>query len=50
MPLVPQLNEAIPTARDDLGCLMRVPHSAYAHFVMGLKATVQLGGLPVPNV
>jgi hypothetical protein len=50
IPLIPQLNEAVPTTRDDLGGLMGVPHCAYAHFIMGFKATVEFCGLPVPDV
>lgn len=49
-PLIPQLDEAVPATRDDLGCLVRVPHGADAYFIMGFKATVEFCGLPVPNV
>lgn len=50
LPLIPQLDEAVPAARDDLGRLVWVPHGADAHFIMGFEATVEFCGLPVPNV
>lgn len=49
-PLVPEFDQAVPAAGDDLGGLVRVPQGADAHLVVGLDPVVQLGGLPVPDV
>lgn len=48
--LVPEFNLSIPSTGDHLGCFMRMPQGADAHFIMSLDPVVQLGGLPVPDV